>query len=53
MTSQRKAELFDNAIGWILKQLAYADRLEYEEVLEEIGFTDEEITNELADKEDE
>jgi hypothetical protein len=49
MTNTRKAELFDKAMGWIFKQLAYGDELTYDETLEEIGFTDEEIAVVLKD----
>lgn len=49
MTNERKVELFDKAMDWIYRQLVYADRLQYEETLEEIGFTDEEIAEELRD----
>lgn len=49
MTNERKAKLFDKAMDWIYGQLVYADRLLYEETLEEIGFTDEEITEEMAE----
>lgn len=44
MTNKRKAMLFDKAIDWIYKQLSYADELEISEVLEDIGFTEDEIT---------
>lgn len=57
MTNERKAELFDRAMSFIYSKLVYADETEYEETLEEIGFTDEEIAEELAyiftDEEDE
>ena len=43
MTNKRKAELFDRAINYIYSTLAYDDEIEYEEVLEEIGFTEKEI----------
>ena len=49
MTNERKAELFDKAMGWIFRQLSYADEIEYVDALEEIGFTDEEITEEMAE----
>ena len=49
MTNERKAKLFDKAMDWIYGQLVYADRLQYEETLEEIGFSDEEISEELKD----
>jgi uncharacterized protein Smg (DUF494 family) len=49
MTDSRKAELFDKAMGWIFEQLTYADKLDIEETLEDIGFTDEEINEKLAD----
>lgn len=49
MTGKRKAQLFDKAISWIFGQLAYADKLTYEETLEEIGCTDEEIAEMLKD----
>ena len=48
MTNQRKAELFDKAMGWIYEQLSYADQWEYKETLEDIGFTQEEIDQKLA-----
>jgi sulfur carrier protein ThiS len=48
MTNERKAELFDKAMDWVYKHLVYADETEYEETLEEIGFTDEEIAVEMA-----
>ena len=43
MTNKRKAELFDRAMSWIYEHLVYADETEYEETLENIGFTYEEI----------
>ena len=49
MTNERKAELFDRAIGWILGQLGYADELTQMEALEDVGLTDEEIAEILAD----
>jgi len=49
MTDERKAELFDNAMGFIYSKLEYADETEYEETLEEIGFTEEEIEKTLED----
>ena len=48
MTNQRKAEMFDKAMNWIYKQLAYADQFEVSEVLEEIGFSEEEIDQKLT-----
>ena len=47
MTNERKAELFDKALGWIYSHLEHGDETEYEETLEDIGFTDEEIVKEL------
>lgn len=47
MTSERKAELFDEAMGYIYGTLQYDYREVVEEVLESIGFTDEEIKKEL------
>lgn len=47
MTNKRKAELFDRAMNYICSKLAYGDEIEYEEVLEEIGFTEKEIEEEL------
>ena len=43
MTNKRKAELFDRAMNYIYSTLAYDNEIEYEEVLEEIGFTEKEI----------
>ena len=48
MTNERKAELFDKAMSWIYSRLSYEYEAGYEETLEEIGFTDEEITEEMA-----
>lgn len=48
MTDKRKAELFDRAMSWVYEHLVYADETEYEETLENIGFTYEEIEEELA-----
>jgi hypothetical protein len=48
MTDIRKAELFDKVIEWIMQKLIYAKRWEYVEVLEEVGFTDEEIDEMLS-----
>ena len=48
MTPERKAELFDGAMGWVYKHLVYGDETEYEETLEEIGFTEEEIAEQLS-----
>jgi hypothetical protein len=53
MTNERKAELFDKAMGWIFEQLTYADRVDVEETLEDIGFTDEEIDEKLSEMFDE
>ena len=47
MTNERKAELFDRAMSYIYSKLMYDDAIEYEETLEEIGFTDKEIAKEL------
>ena len=52
MTDARKAELFDKAMECIFSKLQYAKEWEYEEVLEEIGFTDEEIAQLFADEEE-
>ena len=49
MTDKRKAELFDKAMGWIFGQLQYGKEWEYEDTLEEIGFTDKEIAEEMAE----
>lgn len=49
MTNERKAELFDRAMDYIYSQLAYDDETEYEETLETIGFTQEEIDGILSD----
>ena len=51
MTNERKAELFDRAIEIILSHLIYADKLEYEETLEKIGYTDDEIEEFFNDEE--
>lgn len=47
MTNERKAELFDAAMDWIYSRLAYEYEVGYEEALENIGFTDEEIDDVL------
>lgn len=43
MTKERKAELFDGALNVILSRMVYSDRTEVEEVLESIGYTEDEI----------
>lgn len=47
MTKERKAELFDKAMSYIYSRLQYDDETEYEETLEQIGFTNEEIAEEM------
>ena len=47
MTPERKAELFDNAIIWIWEHTEGYDKEEYIGALEHIGFTPEEIEEEL------
>lgn len=49
MTEKRKTELFDKAMNYIFSTLEYDDELTYEETLEEIGFTEEEIEETLKD----
>lgn len=53
MTNERKAELFDKAMDWIFRHLAYGDRTEIEEALEDVGYTDEEIAEVFAEIEEE
>jgi hypothetical protein len=48
MTNERKAELFDGAMNWVWEHMQYFDKEEVEMVLEYIGFTEEEIAEELA-----
>ena len=48
MTNERKAKLFDVAMEWVWEHMAYLDKEEVEMELEDIGFTDEEIAEELA-----
>lgn len=49
MTNERKAELFDSALNVIFSRMKFYDETEYEEVLQEIGFTAEEIDEMLRD----
>lgn len=49
MTNERKAELFDKVMSWVYSKLEYCEEIEYEETLEEIGFTPEEIDKELRE----
>ena len=49
MTNERKAELFDRAMNWVYEHLVYADKAEYEENLENIGFTNDEIAEVLKE----
>ena len=49
MTNERKVELFDRAMSWVYEHLVYADKTEYEENLENIGFTDDEIAEVLKE----
>jgi hypothetical protein len=48
MTDKRKQELFDNAITWIWEHTQEYGKEEYIGALEYIGFTEEEIDEELA-----
>ena len=48
MTDERKAELFDEAITWIWEHTEGYGKEEYVNALEHIGFTDEEIEEELS-----
>ena len=47
MTNERKAELFDNAITWIWEHIEEYGKDEYVSALENIGFTESEIAEEL------
>lgn len=49
MTNERKAKLFDGAMEWVWEHMEYFSKEEVEWALEHIGFTDEEIAEELAD----
>lgn len=49
LSNERKLELFDGAMNWIWSRMAYFDKIEIEMALEEIGFTDAEIAEILAD----
>ena len=49
MTNERKAELFKGAMNWVWEHMEYFDKEEVEMALEHIGFTEEEIAEELAD----
>lgn len=48
MTNERKAELFDNALTWIWEHTEVYGKIEYITALENIGYTPEEIQNELT-----
>jgi hypothetical protein len=47
MTNARKAELFDNAITWIWEHTENFGMEAYKSALREVGYTKEEITEEL------
>lgn len=47
MTTERKAELFDNAILWIFEHTEGYGIEEYSRALKNIGFTDEEIKKQI------
>jgi hypothetical protein len=47
MTNERKAELFDHAISWIWEHTNGYGSEEYARALFKIGYTREEIENEL------
>ena len=48
MTNERKAELFDNAMAWILEHTKNHGVIAYVKVLRYIGYTPKEIGEELA-----
>ena len=48
MTDERKLKLFDQAITWIWEHTEGYGKKDYIDALENIGFTDEEIQEELA-----
>ena len=48
MTNERKIELFDNAIGWIWDHSEGYDVQEYLRAHKHIGYTQEEILEEIA-----
>ena len=47
MTDERKAELFDKTITWIWEHTEEYGKIEYITALENIGYTPEEIQEEL------
>ena len=47
MTNERKAELFDNAITWIWEHTENYGIEAYKSALKKVGYTNEEITDEL------
>lgn len=49
MTDKRKAELFDYAITWIWEHTENHGVQEYLRALKHIGYTQEEILEEIAD----
>jgi hypothetical protein len=48
MTPERKAELFDRAIAWIWEHTENFGMQAYISALNEVGYTKEEITDELV-----
>ena len=48
MTNERKAELFDGAMNWVFSNMVYGDAADVVETLDDIGYTDEEIEEVLA-----
>jgi hypothetical protein len=48
MTGERKIELFDEVLGWIWMHTEAEGKEEYVRALKQLGFTEEEIVEELS-----